>query len=126
MARLTYSAIASLDGYVEDERRALAAVGLPLEQLGDRARVDGRNQRVVQQRVGVPISAASHYGKGAAYVVTGSPGFDPGAEQQPVGTGPTLVGHSDRAGIDDPPPPDATVELSMRVATHNHRRVDSL
>ena len=107
-------------------RAALPPAGLPLEQLGDRARVDGRDQRVAQQGVSVPISADSHYGKGGVHVVTGSPEFDPGAEPQPVGTGPALVGHSDRAGIDDPPPLDATVELSMRVATHNHRRVDSL
>jgi hypothetical protein len=44
---------------------ALAAVGLPLEQLGDLARVAGFDQRLPQQLVGVRVAPRAHRGCGA-------------------------------------------------------------
>jgi hypothetical protein len=65
----------------------LAAVGLPLEELGDLARVRGLEQRPAQQPVGVWIAARADRGPGAVEVVFRAPVLDTGPEQQPYPPG---------------------------------------
>lgn len=58
----------------------LVIVGLPLEQLGDLARVPGLDERLAQQPVGVRVAARAHRGNGAVEVVVGAPVLHVGAE----------------------------------------------